>query len=90
MDHVLGTRLPIQVSYVKSYLNYMPPPQGLIYDPFMGSGTTAVACKHLNLNCIGSEISENQVEWAKERIEKEVVQTSLFDPKESLLKALSI
>ena len=39
-----------------------------VYDPFLGSGTTAVACKKLNLNCIGSEISKNQCEWATNRL----------------------
>lgn len=39
-----------------------------VYDPFMGSGTTAVACKRMGLNCIGSEISENQVKWANDRL----------------------
>ena len=66
------------------------PDNGWVYDPFMGSGTTAVACKHLNLNCIGSEISEKQVEWANNRLQHEITQISLFDPKASLLKALAI
>lgn len=39
-----------------------------IYDPFMGSGTTAVACQELGFDCIGSEISENQCQWAKARL----------------------
>lgn len=39
------------------------------YDPFMGSGTTAVACKKLGLHYIGSEISNNQCDWAKNRLE---------------------
>ena len=42
----------------------------VVYDPFMGSGTTAVACKKMGFNCIGSEISENQVKWAKERLDE--------------------
>ena len=42
----------------------------LVYDPFMGSGTTAVACKKLGLRYIGSEISQNQVDWALKRIEE--------------------
>lgn len=42
-----------------------------VYDPFMGSGTTAVACLRMGLNCIGSEISENQCEWARARIARE-------------------
>ena len=37
------------------------PSDGIVYDPFMGSGTTAVACKRIGRRCIGSEISENQV-----------------------------
>ncbi len=40
-----------------------------VYDPFMGSGTTAVACKRLGMNYIGSEISKNQCEFAEKRIE---------------------
>lgn len=39
-----------------------------VYDPFMGSGTTAVACQELGYDCYGSEISENQVRWATERL----------------------
>lgn len=41
-----------------------------VYDPFMGSGTTAVACQRMNLDCIGSEISENQVKWTLARLQR--------------------
>ena len=41
----------------------------LVYDPFMGSGTTGVACKNLNRNFIGIELDENYFNIAKERIE---------------------
>ena len=41
----------------------------IIYDPFMGSGTTAIACLMNGRSFIGSEISENQVRFAEERIE---------------------
>jgi DNA modification methylase len=40
----------------------------IVYDPFMGTGTTAIACKNLNMNFIGSEISPAQVEYSKNRI----------------------
>jgi DNA modification methylase len=43
-------------------------PDAVVYDPFMGSGTTAVACKKMGLTYIGSEISKNQCEWAEKRI----------------------
>ena len=47
------------------------PSGGCVYDPFMGSGTTAVACARMGLSCIGSEISSNQVAYAEERLAKE-------------------
>ena len=40
----------------------------LVYDPFMGSGTTAVACKNKNRNVIGSEINEKYYKILMERI----------------------
>jgi DNA modification methylase len=42
----------------------------LIYDPFMGTGTTGVGCLITGRNFIGSEISEDQVEYSIKRIEK--------------------
>lgn len=44
----------------------------LIYDPFMGTGTTAVGCLLKNCYFIGSEISKKQVEYANNRIKEEV------------------
>ena len=40
----------------------------IVYDPFMGSDTTAVSCRKRNWNYIGSEISSQQVEYSKERL----------------------
>ena len=39
-----------------------------ILDPFLGSGTTGVACKNLNRNFIGIDIDEKYIEMAKKRI----------------------
>ena len=41
----------------------------VVLDPFMGSGTTGVACKNLNRNFIGIELDENYFNIAKDRIE---------------------
>ena len=40
----------------------------IILDPFMGSGTTGVACVNTNRNFIGIELDENYFNIAKERI----------------------
>lgn len=40
----------------------------LILDPFIGSGTTAIACKMLKRNYIGCEISKEYCKIAEERI----------------------
>ena len=47
-----------------------------IFDPFMGSGTTAVACKSLGLDWCGCELEEDYCNIARKRLEK--VQGSLF------------
>ena len=40
----------------------------IVYDPFMGTGTTANACIEKEMYFIGSELSEKQCEYANERI----------------------
>jgi len=39
-----------------------------VFDPFMGSGTTGVACKNLNRDFVGIELDECYFEIAKKRI----------------------
>lgn len=41
----------------------------IVLDPFMGIGSTGIACVELNRNFIGIEIDENYFNIAKERIE---------------------
>ena len=52
----------------------------LVYDPFMGSGTTAKVAHLMNRLWIGSEISKEYVEIANERL-KEVTFNNLFTTK---------
>ncbi|TET91029.1 MAG: site-specific DNA-methyltransferase [Sulfurovum sp.] len=47
-----------------------------VFDPFMGSGTTAVACKSLGIDWCGCELEADYVEIANKRLEQ--VQGSLF------------
>jgi len=45
----------------------------LILDPFMGSGTTAVACKQLQRNFIGFELSQKYVDIANKRLQQDTL-----------------
>lgn len=45
----------------------------IVVDPFMGSGTTGVACKQLGIDFIGCELDKEYFGIAKERIENEIV-----------------
>ena len=47
-----------------------------VFDPFMGSGTTAVACQSLGLDWCGCELEPDYVAIANKRLEQ--VQGSLF------------
>ena len=51
---------------------------GRVLDPFLGSGTTAVACERLKRQWIGIEIEEKYCEIAAKRIEAERKQLKLF------------
>lgn len=51
----------------------------IVLDPFIGSGTTAVAAKQLNRHFIGYEIDKTYYDIALKRIAKQ--QTNLFDNK---------
>jgi site-specific DNA-methyltransferase (adenine-specific) len=45
------------------------PAGGLVFDPFLGSGTTSVVAKKLGMDYIGIEINEEYALWAEKRID---------------------
>lgn len=55
--------LPLKCINLLTYKN------DLVYDPFMGAGTTALACVMSDRNYIGSELSTSYCEIANKRIE---------------------
>jgi len=61
------------ISLINKHENYK-----FILDPFIGSGTTAIACERLNRKWIGIEIEEKYCEIAAKRIEQERKQLKLF------------
>lgn len=62
----------------KYFINYFSKEGNLIYDPFMGTGTTAKASILLNRNYIGSEISKQYCEIAEKRLHKYKSQLRMF------------
>ena len=94
------TQKPIQL--MKWTIDHLPSAVNSILDPFMGSGTTGVACAKLGRKFIGIEIDERYFEIACKRIEAAYaqpdmfvappaprpVQTNLFDPHRDQLHAI--
>ena len=55
-------------------------PAGAVADPFMGSGTTGVACVRLGRKFIGIELEPRYFDIACKRIEQAHAQGRLFEP----------
>lgn len=78
-DYVIGnkesehpTEKPIEA--ISLYIQVSSNKNDIVFDGFLGSGTTAVACEQLNRQWIGVEISEKYCEIAKKRIDAETRQ----------------
>jgi len=57
------------IKLMQYLITLITPPNGIVLDPFMGSGTTGLACKNLDRNFIGIEMEKEYFEIAKKRIE---------------------
>jgi site-specific DNA-methyltransferase (adenine-specific) len=67
---------PVQL--VKEFLMLLTRPGDVVLDPFMGSGSTAVACKLHGRDYIGFDLNPNYVTFAVERVQNIIVQPSLL------------
>lgn len=67
------------VSLIEALL-FKLPPEATILDPFMGSGTTGVACARLGRKFIGIEIEPRYFDIACRRIEEAQRQGDMFRP----------
>ena len=66
------------VALLRWCIEQLPDDADTILDPFMGSGTTGVACVKLGRKFIGIEIDEGYFNIACERIRKAYAQPDLF------------
>ena len=71
--------LPIRI--IKSLLNGK---NGLVIDPYMGSGTTAVASKLLGCDYVGIDVSEKYIKEAQDRIDKFETERGILDEENKL------
>jgi len=55
---------------IQELLKLLTRKDDVVLDPFVGSGTTAVACKKLGRNYIGFDINPDYCEMAEKRVEK--------------------
>lgn len=53
------------------------PENGIVFDPFLGSGTTSVVAKKLNRKYIGIELNEEYGVWAEKRLLNAVIDSSI-------------
>lgn len=75
-ERVHPTQKPITV--MEWSIKQCPSPAQIILDPFMGSGTTGVACMNLGRKFIGIEIEPKYFDIACERIENAQRQQRMF------------
>ncbi len=59
---------PKPKTFIKELLNMFTKEQDLVLDPFLGSGSTALACRQTNRNFIGFEINKEYCNLAELRI----------------------
>jgi DNA modification methylase len=67
------------IDLMRYLVRLVTPKGGVCLDPFLGSGTTAVACKSEKFDYIGIELSQEYADIAEARIKAEVVQYDIFD-----------
>ncbi|MBI5158903.1 site-specific DNA-methyltransferase [Candidatus Micrarchaeota archaeon] len=74
-EHV--AQLPLGL--VELFIKASSKPGQLVFDPFMGSGTAAVAAKRNGRNYLGCEISKKYCDIIKKRIAEAIPALSTFD-----------
>ena len=74
LKHQHPATFPNQLPY--DFISCFTPKNGVVLDPFIGSGTTAVAAKNLGYEYIGIDIAPDYCAIAEKRIKEECAQTS--------------
>ncbi len=70
IEKKIGHVTPKPLDLIKSIIKHSSNKESVVLDCFMGSGTTAVACKELGRNFIGIEKEQKYVDIANKRLEQ--------------------
>jgi site-specific DNA-methyltransferase (adenine-specific) len=73
-----GHPTPKPLQLIKQWIADFTDPGDTVIDPFMGSGTTGVACMGLDRNFIGCEIDKKYFDIAERRISQAAKQEVMF------------
>ena len=68
----IGHPAPFPVELPQKFINLYSYKDDLILDPFIGSGTTAIAAKNLKRNFVGKKKKKEYIDIANNRLETEV------------------
>ena len=71
VESIKGIRHPAiyPAKIVEEFLHLLTRPSDIVLDPFIGSGSTAVACKKLERHFIGYDINPEYCEYAQNRVD---------------------
>jgi DNA modification methylase len=75
-DRIHPTQKPIEL--IERIVKASSNAGDTVLDPFMGSGTTAIACSNLNRRCIGFELDESYWKASINRLSKSKENIKLF------------
>ena len=68
----IGHPAPFPIELAERFINLYSYEKDLVLDPFIGSGTTAIAAQKLNRHYVGYEINDEYCELAKTRIKESI------------------
>ena len=80
IDNVKNKQHPTEkpIDLIKIFIENSSQENEIVLDPFMGAGSTAMACKELKRNFIGFELDKQYYDIANKRISEEMAQISIF------------
>jgi DNA modification methylase len=64
--------------HIETPIKACSPEDGIVFDPFMGSGTTGAVARRLGRNYLGIDLNPEYARFAMNRIKNQAFQLELF------------